>query len=143
VKKATAKKATVAQRERYKVSPVRRMAVDAWIGKFTKDWQSETVRAIVKLVHDSAPDATVSIKWGQPVFEHHGPFAFIKPAKAHVSFGFWRGAEVADPKGLLTRGDRMGHVKLRSHADLDTAAFAAMIEDAVRLNRQKGSPTKR
>jgi hypothetical protein len=124
-----------------KVSPLRGMAIETWIKEKTSGWQSDVVRRIIEVVKRVAPEATCSIKWAQPVFEYEGPFAFIKPAKAHVSVGFWRGAEVVDPKGLLERGDRMGHFKLRSADELDERALATMVKDAVRLNKKKGNPT--
>lgn len=143
--KALPKVAAARRRERevYKVSPLRGMSIDAWIAAKTKGWQSDVVRRVVAVVERVAPDATCSIKWSQPVFEDNGPFAFVKPATHHLSVGFWRGAEVADPKGILTRGDRMGHFKLHAADELDEAALAAMVRDAVRLNREKGSPTLR
>lgn len=141
--KKPAKPRAAATREAYKVSPLRGMPVDEWIRTKTGGWQSDVIRRVVELVRKAAPEATVSIKWSQPVFEQDGPFAFIKPAKAHVSVGFWRGGEVADPKGLLERGDRMGHFKLHGPDELDEKALLAMVKDAVRLNREKGSPTRR
>jgi hypothetical protein len=140
---ATKAAATRAKREAYKVSPLRGMAVDAWIAAKTSGWQADVVRRVLAIVQRAAPQASCSIKWAQPVFEDSGPFAFVKPAKAHVSVGFWRGAEIADPKGLLERGDRMGHFKLFGPDDLDEPALQAMVRDAVRLNRAKGSPTVR
>ena len=131
------------EREIYKVSPLRGMPIGEWIAKKTTGWQSDVVRRIVGVVARVAPDAKCEIKWGQPVFDYEGPFAFVKPAKAHLSVGFWRGSEVADPKGILERGDRMGHFKLRAAAELDEGVLAAMVKDAVRLNREKGSPTRR
>jgi hypothetical protein len=119
------------------------MPIDEWVAAKTAGWVTETVRQLLALVRSAAPEATVSIKWGQPVFEQNGPFAFIKPAKAHVSLGFWRGAELSDPKDILERGDRMGHVKITSPSELHAAALRAMVQHAVRLNLAKGDPTKR
>lgn len=126
-----------------KVSPNKGMDVGAWIGKFTSGWQAEALQTLVKLVAEIEPAATVSIKWNQPVFELNGPFAFIKPAKAHVTFGFWRGAEMSDPKGLLSKGGRMGHIKYTSLAAIDKAALGPIVRTAVALNREKGNPTTR
>jgi hypothetical protein len=86
------------------------MSVDAYI-----EGLDPTVAGMVKtlraLVMDAAPQAVASVKWGQPVFEHRGPFAFIRPAARHVTLGFWRGTELSDPRGLLEgSGDRMRHV---------------------------------
>jgi hypothetical protein len=117
------------------------MSVEEWIATRTGGWQTDVIRRMVAVVATAAPGAVAAIKWSQPIFEQNGPFAFIKPARAHVSFGFWRGAEVIDPRGILERGDRMGHFKLTAPDQLDEAALAEMVRDAVRLNLEKGSPT--
>ena len=142
-KKPARRPARAAARASYAVSPLRGMPVEAWIAKKTSGWQSDLIRRMVRIVAAAAPGSVAAIKWSQPIFEENGPFAFIKPAKAHVSFGFWRGAEVADPRGLLQRGDRMDHFKITAPDQLDEGALAAMVRDAVRLNREKGSPTRR
>ncbi len=143
-KKAAAKKVNVGGREIYKVSPLRGMSVADWTKKHTSGWQTEAVTRLVGIVRAAAPEAVHAIKWSQPIFEHNGPFAFIKPAKAHLSFGFWRGADIEDRTGgKLERGDRMGHVKFRAVGEIDDAALRDMVRQAVRLNAELGSPTKR
>jgi hypothetical protein len=108
------------------------------------DWRGEAVRQIDALVHKAAPKAKGMIKWAQPVYEQSGPVMWMKAAKAHVSVGFWRGAELADPKHLLEgTGTRMRHVKIWSPADIKRAQFTAWVKEAVRLNETKGDPSKR
>jgi hypothetical protein len=138
-KKAAAKKTAVAR-----VSPLRGMSVADWTKKYTRGWQTDAVARLVRVVRAAAPEAVHDIKWGQPIFEQNGPFAFIKPAKAHLSFGFWRGADLEDRTGgKLERGDRMGHIKFRAISDINEAAIFEMVRQAVRLNVELGSPTKR
>ena len=69
------------------------MSLEAFIDRLA-GWQVTLVRRLIALVRKAAPGATAAIKWGQPVFESDGPFAFIRPAKTHVTFGFWRGSEI-------------------------------------------------
>jgi len=69
--------------------------------KVLGDWRAGTVMELDALVRKAAPKSRASIKWAQPVYEQGGPFAFIKAATAHVTIGFWLGAELKDPKGLL------------------------------------------
>jgi hypothetical protein len=71
--------------------------VDGYIAGL-EGWQAEIVSALRQLILDAAPDATESIKWSQPVYEDNGPFCHIKVFKNNVNFGFWRGAELPDPK---------------------------------------------
>jgi hypothetical protein len=140
---APAAKTAVGGRMVSKVSPLKGMPVDAFIAEKVSGWQADVVRRLVALVKKVAPEVTATIKWGQPTFELNGPFAYVKPAKAHVTFGFWRGAELTDPKALLGEGDRMAHLKLKSADGVDEAALGALVRQAVKLNREKGDPTKR
>jgi hypothetical protein len=127
-----------------KESPLKGMSVDQYIAAKMTGWQAQTAKKLLAFVLEAAPDANVAIKWGQPVFDLNGPFAYLRPAKAHLTFGFWRGKELADPKGLLdSEGARMAHLKLTEACAFDPRAFAALVKQAVKLNREKGDPTKR
>jgi hypothetical protein len=126
-----------------KVSPLRGMPVEDWVKAKARGEQLDIVQRLLAMARKVAPKATISIKWGQPVVEENGPVAFIKVAKAHVTFGFWRGAQLTDPKGLLEGGERMKHVKIASADALDEKALSAFLRQAVSLNRTEGDPTKR
>ena len=153
-RKAIAKKKTVAKKKKKaapkktasmtkKVSALRGTSVDDWAKKLT-GWQADALRIIRALVTRHAPDATLAMKWGQPVWEQNGPFAWLRPAAKHVSFGFWRGAELSDPDGHLEgEGDRMRHLKMTSAADLDQLPIEHFVKQAVALNGANGDPTKR
>ena len=105
-------------------------------------WQAEAITAIRQIVREAAPKASESIKWAQPVYEENGPFAWIKAYKSYVNFGFWRGSQLTDPKGLLEGdGDRMRHVKIGSVADVNQPALKKFVREAAKLNREKGNPT--
>ena len=126
------------------ISPLRVAAVDEWAATKVSGWQAEALVEIRALVARHAPRAKVSIKWGQPVWEENGPFAWARPAAKHLSFGFWRGADLQDPDGHLQGdGDRMRHVKLASLEDLSTLPLESYVKQAVALNATNGSPTKR
>ncbi|MDB4935319.1 MAG: hypothetical protein JWP87_2291 [Labilithrix sp.] len=126
-----------------KVSLLRGTNVDDWAKKLT-GWQADALKIIRALVSRHAPDSTLVMKWGQPVWEHNGPFAWLRPAAKHVSFGFWRGAEMNDPDGHLEGdGDRMRHLKVTSPKDLDSLPIEGFVKQAVALNGSKGDPTKR
>lgn len=46
-------------------------------------------------------------------------------------------------RGLLeTGGSKMAHVKLRSPEEIDEPLLRDMVETAVRLNREKGDPSR-
>ena len=120
-----------------------RKTVDQYIAKLDEPMAS-VVSALCALVREAAPEAAAVIKWGQPVFEQNGPFAYIKAHRNYANLGFWRGAELDDPKGLLEgSGDRMRHVKVAGPGDIRKTAFRNLVRDAVRLNREQGDPSKR
>ena len=104
------------------------------------------VNRVRALVAAAAPEATESLKWGQPVYEVNGPMAYIKAYKGWVNFGFWRGAMLQAPAGFLEgEGTRMKHVKLRAIADLTQKeeALKGLVRQAALLNSRLGSPTRR
>ena len=112
-KKTSAKKALPTKRSAaVTVSPLRGMPVLHWVRSHASAWQAGVIANLIDLVSGAVPDVTCSIKWAQPVFELNGPMAFIKLAAEHVTFGFWRGAELTDPAGLLEGGERMKHLKI-------------------------------
>ena len=106
-------------------------------------WQQQAMAALRQIIRAAAPEALEKFKWAQPVYEHHGPFAYIKAFKNTINFGFWRGIDLADPSGLLHgEGDRMRHVVLTRAEDIFPVLLSALIRQAFELNPQKGDPTK-
>src|SRR5262249_961728 len=74
-----------------------------------------------ELLHDGHPTACVG----------DAAFAYVNAFKAHVNVGFFRGAEIADPDGLLEgTGKFMRHVKLRPGGHVDGRALTRLIETA-------------
>jgi hypothetical protein len=106
-------------------------------------WQKDVVTRLRRIVLVAVPQAKESIKWAQPVYEHNGPFAYIKAFKSHVNFGFWRGASLDDPHGLIqTGGEKMGHVKITGPDGVREKEFQQLARAAAKLNDEKGDPTK-
>ena len=74
-----------------------------------------------EILHDGHPTACVA----------DAAFAYVNAFTAHVNVGFFRGAEIADPDGLLNgTGKVMRHVKLRPDGDVDARALMTLIETA-------------
>jgi hypothetical protein len=106
-------------------------------------WQAEIVMALRALVREAAPEAREVLKWAQPVWERNGPFAYAKPFPRYVNFGFWRGASLSAPEGLLqSGGSKMAHVKLASARDVQPEILRELVKQAVSLNLTNGDPTK-
>lgn len=124
-----------------RTSPKKGQSVDEYIAGL-EPWQAEIATGLRKLVREAEPELTEAIKWGQPVFEAGGPVCYIKPFKGHVNFGFWRGAELDDPEGLLeVGGSKMGHVKLEEKGEIRKKPLQDFVRQAVELNRRLGNPT--
>ena len=76
---------------------------------------------VTELLHDGWPTACVE----------DAAFAYTSVHAAHVNIGFYRGAELLDPAGLLQgSGKRMRHVKLPAGEEVDEAALEALIRAA-------------
>jgi hypothetical protein len=106
-------------------------------------WQQQALIKLRQIIREAAPEAVEKYKWAQPVYEHHGPFAYIKAFKNSINFGFWRGVDLVAPAGTLHGdGERMRHVVLTRVEDIEPEQLAALVRQASALNVQKGDPTK-
>ncbi len=126
-----------------RLSPLSGESVDVYV-KMLPSPQQVIVNRLRALVASAAPEAMESLKWAQPVFEAEGPFAHIRAASGHVNFGFWRGALLEAPPGLLEgEGDMMRHVKIVTWKDVKEDILRALVRQAVLLNLRLGDPTRR
>jgi len=106
-------------------------AVEAWLGRqsgelgaIARTWFGR-MRAcgfdVLEMIHDGCPVACVK----------DVPFAYVNVFKEHASVGFFLGAKLPDPAGLLAgTGKRMRHVKIKPGAPLDTKALGALIQES-------------
>jgi hypothetical protein len=123
-------------------SNMKAKSVDSYISGLD-GWQSEVVISLRKIILAAAPDVKEAWKWSEPVYEANGPVCAMKAFKDHVTLTFWRGADIPDPQGLLEGdGAKMRHVKLSSPKDVNRKALEQMVKTGVRLNHEKGDPTK-
>lgn len=74
-----------------------------------------------ELLHDGHPTACAG----------DAAFGYVNAFTAHVNVGFFKGAELPDPAGLLQgTGKAMRHVKLKPGEPVNAAALHALIEAA-------------
>ena len=111
----------------------RNPVVEAWLqaqpghlGVLAQLW-FEAIRKcgpeVRELLHDGCPTACVGT----------AAFAYVNVYSRHTSVGFFRGAQLPDPCGMLEgKGKYLRHVKLKSDADLDGAALLQLIDTAYR-----------
>jgi hypothetical protein len=106
-------------------------AIEVWmhvhsgeLGAIAQRW-FEVMRGcgddVQEVLHDGHPTACVG----------DAAFAYVNAFKAHVNVGFFRGAEIADPEGLLEGTGRfMRHVKVGPQREVDATALMKLIETA-------------
>ncbi len=116
---------------RFPSSVKRDPAVSAWLheqsgelGAIARYW-FDVIRDcgddVRELMHDGCATACVE----------DAAFAYVGAYKAHVNVGFFRGADLLAPPGLLEgNGRNMRHVKLRPGGGVDARALTALIESA-------------
>jgi hypothetical protein len=76
-----------------------------------------------ELMHDGCPTVCVE----------DAPFAYVNAFKAHVNVGFFHGAGLTDPAGLLQgTGKYMRHVKVKPGLALDGSSLEGLITAAYR-----------
>lgn len=113
--------------------------IDAYIDK-SAPFARPILRHIRELVHQACPHAEETLKWGMPHFMTHGDnLCHMASFKQHCAFGFWKGAIMEDPKGLLSLADKaaMGHLgRIESLKDLPAdKTLLSYLREADRLNR--------
>lgn len=120
-------------------SAMRRDAgVEAWFSKpdaelrrFAQPWFEEMRNCgtdVRELLNDGHPIACVE----------DAAFGYVDAFSAHVNIGFFQGAALTDPAGLLEgSGKRMRHVKLRWGQQANTKALSALIRAAYKDMRQR------
>lgn len=107
--------------------------VDAWFSRPNDELRRsaqpwfEQMRAcgvdVRELLHDGHPTACVK----------DAAFGYVSAFNAHVNVGFFHGAALPDPAGLLEgTGKRMRHVKLRWAQPVNAAALSKLIVAAYR-----------
>jgi len=110
---------------------VRDPAIEAWmdahpgeLGELARAW-FEVMRScgdeVREVLHDGCPTACLG----------DAAFGYVNVFAAHANLGFFQGAALADPAGLLAGGGKfMRHVKVRPGAAVDEAALRRLVEAA-------------
>ncbi|MGO9934920.1 MAG: DUF1801 domain-containing protein [Steroidobacteraceae bacterium] len=120
-------------------------AVDIWLSDGPVDLRSIAQKwfvqmrqcgdDVLELMHDGCPVACVE----------DAPFGYVNSFKTHVNVGFFFGAALEDPAGLLEgSGKRMRHVKLDPRRGFNAAALgdligAAYLDIKVRLGADRSA----
>lgn len=103
-------------------------AIDAWfdarpdeLGHMAKSWFDEMRAAgddVLELLHDGYPVACIE----------DAPFCYVNVFTSHVNVGFFAGAFLRDPSGILQgTGKRMRHVKVSPVMSYEKEALTNLI----------------
>lgn len=105
------------------------------------DWRGETLARVRALIHAADPDVVEEWKWrGVPVWSDAGILCTGESYKAVVKLTFAKGAQLPDPASLFNAsldGNARRAIDIREGETLDEAAFKALIQAAMALNRAK------
>ena len=105
--------------------------VEAWFAAPEHDLR-RLAQPWFEALRAQGPDVEVLLHDGHPTACVGGAaFAYVDAFSAHVNLGFFHGAALADPAGLLEGvGKRMRHVKIRWGRPVDADALNALIAAA-------------
>jgi hypothetical protein len=110
--------------------------VDAYIAK-SNEFARPILEFIRDAVHKGCPDATETIKWGMPFFEHEGILCQMAGFKAHCGLHFWNSSAITGEKTAWW--DR-----IESFDDLPPKKeLVALVKKAARLNADGVKPARK
>jgi hypothetical protein len=129
--------------------PVKRdPAVDLWFNDGLVELQSIAQEWFLRM-RRCGDDVREVMNDGCPVAcVEDAPFGYVNSFKSHVNVGFFYGAFLVDPAGLLEgSGKRMRHVKLKPGRNVNAAALSALVDSAyldikARLGAGRSPPSR-
>lgn len=97
------------------------------------------LRHLRTVVHEACPEVEETIKWGMPMFVHHGNLCFMAAFKHHAGFGFWKGSRVVEGRDDQS-GSAMGQFgRLTEVGQLPSLrVLTAYVRKAAQLNEAGG-----
>jgi hypothetical protein len=120
--------------------------IDAIISK-PGDWRSDALARLRAVIKKADPDVVEEIKWkkptkpeGTPVWSHNGILCLGDTYKNSVRLTFLKGALLNDPTNLFNErldSNTARALDVREGDTYDEAALAAVIQEAVALNKSK------
>jgi len=111
-----------------------------------QDWRGATLARLRALILAADPGIVEEWKWEVPVWSCEGIVCTGETYKQHVKLTFAKGARVNDPQGLFNsslEGNVRRAIDIREGESLDAAAFTALIQAAVAVNRATAKPKRK
>lgn len=116
----------------------------------SKDWRTQTLERVRKLIKQAAPKIVEELKWrkpsnnmaGVPVWSLNGIICTGETYKTAVKLTFSKGASLPDPAGLFNaslEGNTRRAIDIHEGEKIDEKAFKTLIRAAVELNAEQSS----
>jgi hypothetical protein len=117
------------------------------------DWRGPKLSRLRVLINNAAPGVTEELKWrkpsnphGVPTWSLDGPICTGETYKKVVKLTFFKGASLADPKGLFNsslEGKTRRAIDFGEADDIDELALTALIREAITLNAGTTAPNRK
>jgi hypothetical protein len=111
--------------------------IDAYIAK-SAPFARPILKHLRRLVHTGCPDVEETLKWSMPSFQYKGILCGMAAFKQHCTFGFWRGALLADQAAgaFESREEAMGQFgRITALSDLPSdRVLIGLVKKAVALH---------
>ena len=116
-------------------------------------WRGALLAKLRMLIREADPGIAETVKWrkpsnpsGVPTWEYAGVICAGETYKDKVKLTFARGAAVADPAGLFNAsldGNVRRAIDFAEGAEVDAAAFKALVRAAIDANKAKPARAKK
>jgi hypothetical protein len=102
--------------------------VEDWLRTVSGD-ERDLAAAVLAFVREALDEAEETVKWNQPCFVVGGSNClYVSAQSGYVNLGFYEGAALDDPAGLLEgTGKAMRHVKVSDPAALADPGLEALV----------------
>jgi hypothetical protein len=114
------------------------------------DWRGPKLSRLRSLIKKAVPGVTEELKWrkpsnphGVPTWSHDGPICTGETYKKVVKLTFFKGASLADPKGLFNAsldGNTRRAIDFAEADEIDESALKALFQEAVAVNAGSAAP---
>ncbi len=123
--------------------------IDAMIQELG-DWRGRKLSRLRALIKKASPGVIEELKWrkpsnphGVPTWSHDGPICTGETYKKAVKLTFFKGASLADPRGLYNSslvGKTRRAIDFGEADEIDESALKALLREAIVLNAETAAP---
>jgi len=112
--------------------------------QIAEESQRPTLTRLREIILSIHPEATEVVRLGDKAATYGlGPkkmsegYVYLMPHASWVNLGFYQGADLPDPDGLLEgTGKKLRHVKIRASAEADNQGIRTLIQAALAERKQ-------